>query len=216
MRYTPVTYAEFAAMEGLDDWRANMGAARAEFRAPSFAAGADLVAAIAAAADAADHHPEVSLRYPGTVRVVLSTHATGGISDADVSLARTISGLARVAGATADPHVAQVTEVAIDTMDADRIRPFWAAVLGYRDTGGSLVDPTGFGPPFWFQQMDEPRTERNRFHIDITVAHDIAEARVAAAIAAGGHLVTDRYARSWWVLADADGNEACICTWQDR
>ena len=53
MRYTPVTYAEFAATEGLEDWRANMGAARAEFRAPSFAAGADLVAAIAAAADAA-------------------------------------------------------------------------------------------------------------------------------------------------------------------
>ncbi|MCB0981623.1 MAG: 4a-hydroxytetrahydrobiopterin dehydratase [Ilumatobacter sp.] len=216
MRYTPVTYAEFAAMEGLDDWRANMGAARAEFAAPSFAAGAGLVAAIAAAADAADHHPEVSLRYPGRVRVVLSTHATGGLSDADVSLARTISELARDAGATAHPHVAEVIEIAIDTMDAARIRPFWAAVLGYPDSGGSLTDPAGFGPPVWFQQMDEPRTERNRFHIDITVAHDIAEQRVAAAIAAGGHLVTDQFARSWWVLADADGNEACICTWQDR
>ena len=216
MRYTPVTYAEFAATEGLEDWRANMSAARAEFTAPSFAAGADLVAAIAAAADAADHHPEVSLRYPGTVRVVLSTHATGGLSGAYVSLARTISELARDAGATAHPHVAEVIEIAIDTMDAARIRPFWAAVLGYPDSGGSLTDPAGFGPPVWFQQMDEPRTERNRFHIDITVAHDIAEQRVAAAIAAGGHLVTDQFARSWWVLADADGNEACICTWQDR
>ena len=68
----------------------------------------------------------------------------------------------------------------------------------------------------WFQQMDEPRTERGRFHIDVDVPHDVAEERVAAALAAGGTLVTDEFARSWWVLADADGNECCICTWQDR
>jgi 4a-hydroxytetrahydrobiopterin dehydratase len=64
--------------------------------------------------------------------------------------------------------------------------------------------------------MSEPRTARNRIHIDVMVPHDVAEARVAAAIAAGGTLMTDQYARSWWVLADADGNEACVCTWQDR
>jgi len=101
-------------------------------------------------------------------------------------------------------------------MDADRIRPFWAAVLGYRDEGGYLVDPLRIGPPVWFQQMDEPRTDRDRFHIDVSVAHDAAPARLGAALAAGGRLVTDQFARSWWVLADADGNEACICTWQDR
>ena len=67
-----------------------------------------------------------------------------------------------------------------------------------------------------FQQMDEPRTDRNRFHLDISVPHDVAERRVAAAIAAGGTLVSDRRAKAFWVLADADGNEACICTWQDR
>jgi 4a-hydroxytetrahydrobiopterin dehydratase len=44
----------------------------------------------------------------------------------------------------------------------------------------------------------------------------VADERVAAALAAGGTLVEDRFARSWWVLADADGNEACVCTWQDR
>ncbi len=55
--------------------------------------------------------------------------------------------------------------------------------------------------------MDEPRTERNRVHLDVTVPHDEAEARIAAALDAGGTLVEDRYARSWWVLADADGNE---------
>ena len=79
-----------------------------------------------------------------------------------------------------------------------------------------VVDPLRIGPPLWFQQMDEPRRERSRFHIDVSVAHDVAEDRIAAALAAGGRMVTDRFARSWWVLADADGNEACVCTWQDR
>ena len=107
-------------------------------------------------------------------------------------------------------------EIAIDTLDASRIRPFWAAVLGYRETGGMLVDPARIGPPMWFQTMTAPRTERQRFHIDVSVPHEQAAARIDAALAAGGRMVNDRYARSWWVLADADGNEACICTWQDR
>lgn len=216
MQYTKLTADEFAAIEGLADWRYGLGAIHATFAAPSFPVGAELVAAIAEAAERAVHHPDVDLRYPGRVHVVLSTHATGGVTTADVDLAREISGLAAAAGASSEPTLAQSVEVAIDTMDADRIRPFWAAVLDYRDDHGALVDPRRVGPSFWFQQMDVPRTERSRFHIDVTVPHDVAEQRVAAAIAAGGALVTDEYARAWWVLADADGNEACICTWQDR
>jgi 4a-hydroxytetrahydrobiopterin dehydratase len=134
----------------------------------------------------------------------------------DVDLAREISALAAAAGATPEPHSAQVIELAIDTLDADRIRPFWKALLDYVEIDGNLVDPRRAGPPMWFQQMDEPRTQRGRFHIDVTVPHDIAEQRVAAAMAAGGRLITAQYARSWWVLADLDGNEACVCTWQDR
>ena len=48
------------------------------------------------------------------------------------------------------------------------------------------------------------------------VPHDQAESRVAAAIAAGGHLVSDTQAPAFWVVADAEGNEVCVCTWQDR
>jgi len=216
---TPVTAVaaeELAGLDGLDDWRFVLSAIHAEFRAESFGAAASLVAAIAGAADAAGHHPDIDLRYPSIVRVVLMTHATGGVTERDVALARQISALAAGAGASAAPTAPQAVEIAIDTMDADRIRPFWAAVLGYRDDGGSLVDPLRIGPPVWFQQMDEPRTDRDRFHIDVSVSHDAAPARLAAALAAGGRLVTDQFARSWWVLADADGNEACICTWQDR
>jgi len=213
---TPLTADELAGLEGLDDWRFVLGAIHTELRAESFGAAASLVSSIAEAADAAGHHPDVDLRYPSIVHVVLTTHATGGVTARDVALAREISSLAAGAGATASPTAPQAVEIAIDTMDAERIRPFWAAVLGYRDQGGYLVDPLRIGPPVWFQQMDEPRTDRDRFHIDVSVAHDAAPARLAAALAAGGRLVTDQFARSWWVLADADGNEACICTWQDR
>lgn len=212
----PVSPAALAELDGLDDWRYVLVAIRADFRAGSFGAAAALAAQIAQAADAADHHPDIDLRYPDHVRVVLSTHSAGGVTDLDVELARQVSALAAAAGASGEPLGTQAYEVAIDTTDPDRIRPFWAAVLGYRDDGGILVDPLRIGPPFWFQPMDEPRTERSRFHIDVSVPHDVAEERVAAALAAGGTLVTDRYARAWWILADADGNEACVCTWQDR
>jgi 4a-hydroxytetrahydrobiopterin dehydratase len=95
--------------------------------------------------------------------------------------------------------------------------PFWQAVLGYRKVGDEdLVDPQGRGPSFWFQQMDAPRPQRNRIHVDVAVPHDQAEARVAAAIAAGGHLVSDNHAPAWWTLADAEGNEADVATWMGR
>jgi 4a-hydroxytetrahydrobiopterin dehydratase len=216
MSYTPVSPPELAELEGMEDWRYGLGAIAATFLAPSFPAAAELVSAITEAAEHAAHHPDIDVRYPGRVRVVLTTHATGGVTTRDVDLARTISGLASAAGAAPEPLAAQSVEIAIDTLDANRIRPFWQAVLGYRDVGGTLVDPQRNGPPMWFQQMDEPRPERSRFHIDVTVPHDVAEERIEAALAAGGRLVTDRYARAWWVLADADGNEACVCTWQDR
>jgi 4a-hydroxytetrahydrobiopterin dehydratase len=216
MEYVPVTADEFAALDDLGDWRFLLGAIAADFRAGSFPAAASLVSAVAEAAEAANHHPDFDVRYPDRVRVVLTTHAAGAVTMHDVELARKISTLAVRGGATAEPVSPQSVEVAIDTMDADRIRPFWAAVLGYRDQNGYLVDPLRIGPPIWFQPMETPRTDRDRFHIDVSVPHDVAEARIAAAHAAGGRLVTDRFARAWWVLADADGNEACVCTWQDR
>lgn len=217
MEYTEVTPSEFAELEGLDDWRYSMNAIRATFTSVSFPAGAALLTAFAEAAEAIQHHPDMEIRYPGNVEVVLTTHATGGLTTLDVDLARQYSAIAADRGHGSEPVTAQVVEIAIDTMDASKILPFWKAVLGYQQVGSeALVDPRRSGPPMWFQQMDEPRSERQRFHIDVSVAHDEAEARIAAAIAAGGTLVSDQYARSWWILADADGNEACVCTWQDR
>lgn len=219
-----VSAAEFASRTDLPDWRYLLSRLEARFEAGSFRAGSALVEAIAEAADAADHHPDIDVRYPGRLRVALSTHAAGRVvTDLDLALAATISRLAADAGATSDPLISSAVEVGIDAMDIGAVRPFWKAVLGYVDDPatpgdgeGAIVDPARIGPPFWFQQMDEPRRQRNRLHIDVDVPHDVAEQRVGDALAAGGRLITDDFARSWWVLADAEGNEACVCTWQDR
>lgn len=216
MEYSEITPGDVADLDGFDDWRVVLGAIHGRFRAPSFPAGAALIGEIADAAEAAVHHPDIELRYPGVVHVTLTTHASGGLTDADIDLARTISALAAAAGAVSEPLRSQAVEVAIDAMDADRIRPFWAAVLGYQERNGNLVDPAGSGPTFRFEPMEASRTERQRLHIDVYVAHDTADRRVADALEAGGRLVNDEFAPSWWVLADADGNEACVCTWQDH
>ena len=208
---------------GLGDWRYLLGAIEATFVAGSFSDAAAFVGQVATVADANDHHPDVTLRHPGVVRVKLTTHSHSGLTTLDTELAATISGLAATAGLESQPTKAERIEVAIDAIDINAVLPFWAAVLGYNHGPANpdgliydLFDPDGIGPSIWFQQMNEQRTDRNRIHFDVSVAHDDAEARVAAAIAAGGRLVSDARAKAFWVLADVEGNEACICTWQDR
>lgn len=179
-------------------------------------------AALTAAGDDADEHLRIDLR-PGRVEFVVQTASMGWVNEQDVAVCEAIS--AALSGRTvpmAEPRPVQMLEIAIDAIDIQAVAPFWAAIFGYveerTDEGdiAAVVDPLGQGPAVWFQQMDVPRPQRNRIHFDITVPHDQAEARVAAAIAAGGHLVSDRAARSFWILADAEGNEVCVCTWQDR
>jgi len=211
-----ITPRQFHEAVGVEDWRVLFEGACAHFRTGSFAAGVALVDAIGRLADAANHHPDVDLRYDG-VTVRLSTHDLDGLSERDVTLARQISAAAREQDVPADPTAVQTVQVAIDAVVGPEVQPFWRAVLGYREKGSEdLVDPHGRGPSLWFQEMDAPRPQRNRIHVDISVPHDQAEARIAAAIAAGGHLVTDQYAPAWWVLADAEGNEACVAAWMGR
>lgn len=94
-----------------------------------------------------------------------------------------------------------------DALGIPAVRPYRKAVTGYTDEPGSdddgqgaIVDPAGQLPAIWFQQMDSPRAQRNRIHLDITVTHDEAEPRVRAALAAGGRLVDDSFARSFWAV----------------
>jgi 4a-hydroxytetrahydrobiopterin dehydratase len=210
-----ITPRQFHEAEGVDDWRVLFVGAYAHFRSESFAEGLALVNAIGALAEAANHHPDVDLRYKG-VTVHLVSHDVGSLSQRDVRLARQISAAARDLGIAADPAGVQAVQLTID-FGGPQVRPFWQAVLGYREVGDEdLVDPQSRGPSIWFQPMDKPRTERNRVHVDLSVPHDQAEARIAAALAAGGRVVFDRFAPAWWTLADPEGNEVDIATWQNR
>ncbi|WP_109473325.1 VOC family protein [Ornithinimicrobium cavernae] len=202
--------------EGLGDWRYLLGELVARFDTDGLAAGARLAVAVSEVADRLDHRPDVDLR-PDHVVVRTRTAEVDAVTALDVELAREVSALAVGAGAVARPDLVRSLELAIDTVDADVIRPFWKAVLDAAEVaGGFLVDPGRQLPALWFQDMDPPRTDRNRVHLDLTVPHDVAEQRVTAALAAGGHLVSDRRAPAFWVLADAEGNEICVCTWQNR
>ncbi|HEY3605908.1 MAG TPA: VOC family protein [Pseudonocardiaceae bacterium] len=167
-------------------------------------------AAVAAGGSSADEQLRVDPR-PDRVDLILG---------ADLALAERIStALAeQVPAAVPGPRgrSVQLLEIGIDALDIPAILPFWRAVLAYVGEDGDLADPVGQGPAIWFQQMTEPRPQRNRIHFDVSVPHDEAPARIRAALDAGGVLVSDAHAPAWWVLADAEGNEACVSTWQGR
>ncbi len=206
---------QFDESAGAEDWRALWGGGRASayFRTGSFGTGAALVQAISELPSVAGHHVDVDLRPDGVI-VRLSTKIPGGLSDQDVEIAREISAAARGLGLAADPSAVVHVQVAIDALDIAKVRPFWRAVLGYDEVDDAdLLDPHRSQPSFWFQQMDAERPQRNRIHIDVYVPRDQAEARLAAALAAGGRVVSDAHAPEWWTLADPEGNEADLAIW---
>ena len=206
---------QFHASDGVEDWRVLFDGAKTYFATGSFARGVALVEIIGRLADAANHHPDIDLRYAG-VMVGLFTHEVGDISDRDVALAQQISMAARELGISADPSKVQTVQVSIDALFIPEVLPFWGAVLGYDRFGDEdVVDPLSRGPWVAFQQMDATRPQRNRIHIDVSVPRDQAEARIAAALAAGGHIVNDAHAPHWWTLADAEGNEVDVAPWRD-
>src|SRR5271169_818582 len=140
-----ITAGQFHEAAGVEDWRVIFAGACTCFLTGSFAAGVALVDAIGGLADAANHHPDVDLRY-ATVTVRLTTHEVGGLSERDVKLARQISVAARDLGVPADPSAVQTVQVAIDSLVTAEVQPFWRAVLGYRPDGPEdLVDPRGSG-----------------------------------------------------------------------
>jgi 4a-hydroxytetrahydrobiopterin dehydratase len=219
-----------AAVTGIG-WRYVLGEFRTEVLTGSLPLAAD-VAGRAAALPHAEGHLRLDVRSDRLV-LSLQTAAIGWVTARDVELAHRISEVVGefrlttqsgvdASGDSGSGRSVQVLEIGIDALDAAAIRPFWRAVLGYADEPGKsgpadpLIDPVGQGPAIWFQQMDAPRPQRNRIHFDISVPHDEAHQRIAATIEAGGKLVYDAEAPAFWVLADPEGNEACITTWQGR
>jgi len=201
-------------------WRLVLGAAVAGVPVGSLAEAAGVAArAVAAAGADADGHLRLDLR-PDRVLLYVRSAATATVTRRDLDVVARIS--AAVDGIEPGARPLDLLEIAIDALDIAAVRPFWQAILGYVDEPGAggplaaLVDPAGRGPAVWFQQMDAPRPQRNRIHVDVSVPHDEATARVKAALAAGGTLRSDAEAPAFWVLADPEGNEACVSTWQGR
>jgi 4a-hydroxytetrahydrobiopterin dehydratase len=183
------------------------------FRTRSMADGAALVTTIGALDGMAGIAAAVDLRAEG-VTVRLSWYS--GMTDQHVLLAQRISAAAHQAGAEPDVSRLQVVQVTVDALSMPKVVAFWRAVLDYRVLGDDdLIDPRGRGPMVWFQDMDAPRRQRNRVHVDISLPVAEAEARVKAALAAGGTLVSDAHAPMWWTLADPEGNEVDIAAHPD-
>ena len=203
--------------EGLSDWRLLFSALHARFRTRSFATGLELVNRIGEEAEAMNHHPDLDLRYPH-LNVRLTSHDSGGVTARDIRLARKVSEFAASANVAADPSAVSVLELALDSEDYRAIKPFWRAVLAMRDSRAEeeLVDPDGALPTLWFQETDAHEPPRQRFHVDVRVPPEVARERIDAALAAGGTLVSEERAPSFWVLADAQGNKACVTTGEGR
>ena len=204
--------------QGLDDWRYLAGKLRARFRTRTFATGLSLIDQIAEEAEKANHHPDIDFRYTH-VDIALISHDVRGITRRDVELARAISQIASRLGVVAEPGQLQVIALALDTADADAIRPFWQAVLGLRPEEGYdsfLFDPDGHSPGLFLQSTDPHEAPRQRFHVDIDVPPDAVQERISKALNAGGTLVSDEHAPAWWTLADSQGNQVDIATWEGR
>jgi 4a-hydroxytetrahydrobiopterin dehydratase len=203
---------------GLDDWRLLAQALHARFHTGDFVTGLAFVTAVTELAERAGHHPDVTLTYP-FVDLKLVSHDVSRVTRRDLDLARRISEIAREQGVDADPGATSEIELALDTADLAAVGPFWAALLtGSPDSlaGDDVVDPGGRVPLLWFQHTDAHATPRQRFHLDVWVPHDLAGERIAAAVAAGGRVVDDGNAPAFVVLADPEGNRACVCTCLDR
>jgi 4a-hydroxytetrahydrobiopterin dehydratase len=204
---------------GLGGWAYLLGGLQTRIHTKNFATGLAVVNAIGAAAEEMNHHPGLTLHYTH-VDVRLTSHDERGVTDRDIRLSRAISSIAADAGVRLDSSNVSRLELALDTPGGEAILPFWAAVLAVEhqsgaDFGDEVRDPADGLPTVWFQASGSAEP-RQRWHLDLWVDPAQVQPRIDAALAAGGTLVSDAEAPSFWVLADPEGNQACLCTWQDR
>jgi 4a-hydroxytetrahydrobiopterin dehydratase len=206
-------WREFLTADGVDDWVILHGGPTAVFRVSSLPAAARLAAAVA---EVPDLEPRTLLTASADRLTVKLTREMWGTEARHVDVARAISAIAREHGATADRGAVQEVQVAVAAKPEAIDLRFWRAVLGYaelhEDNG---LDPNGQSSTVWMQDIDPAKPLRHAMHIDVSVARDHAEARMQAAVAAGGRVVDDSGAPGTWILADRSGNKVCIASWPD-
>ncbi|WP_018772607.1 VOC family protein [Arthrobacter sp. 131MFCol6.1] len=220
---------EQIAEANLTDWRKLAQGLHARYLVDDFGAGARFVAAVGEAGDALGHHPRMSIGK-GYVDLKLITddavyrdgegteHVVEWVTQQDVDLARRITEIAADYKLDADPASVSDIELGLDTARSATIAPVWAALLtgsaeaqGRGSPSDEIRDATGRVPNLWFGDAEETETSRQRFHIEVYVAPEVAEQRIAAALAAGGTVVDDSNAPSLTVIADQDGNRGIVC-----
>ena len=213
----------------LTDWRKLAQGLHARYLVDGFGTGARFVTAVGEAGDALGHHPRVSIGN-GYVDLKLITddaiyrdgegteHIVEWVTQQDLDLARLITEIAAVHQIDADPASVSVIELGLDTARSATIAPVWAALLtgsaearGHGSPSDEIRDAMGRVPNLWFGDADGQGTPRQRFHIEVYVAPEVAEQRIAAALAAGGTVVDDSNAPSLTVIADQDGNKGIVC-----
>ena len=206
-------WRDFLSAEGVEDWVVLHGGPTAVFRVGSLLEGAQLAVAVAAV-PGLEHRTVMSVaRDHLTVRL---TREMWGTEARHIDVARAISEVARQHGATPDRGAVQEVQLAISARPDDIDLGFWRAVLGYAPMHeDNAIDPIGHGSTVWMQDLNPEKSLRHAMHVDVSVAREVAERRLAAALAAGGRLVDESGAPASWILADRAGNKVCIAAWPD-
>ncbi len=145
--------------------------------------------------------------------------------------------------------MATTFQVTFDCADPNRVASFWAEVLGYklqdppgsydtwedwlRDHGvpeedwnsaSAVVDPEGKLPRLYFQRVPEPKTVKNRVHLDVNVSagtdgtlearRAVVNSEVERLVGLGARVVrpgkVSELGEYWVVLQDPEGNELCL------
>ena len=137
-------------------------------------------------------------------------------------------------------------QVTIDCADPDRLARFWALALDYKvqdpppgfatwpdfltsigvpesdwNSRSAIVDPDGTGSRVFFQRVPEPKTVKNRFHLDVNVAdHSVrgderrrlVDQHISRLVDAGATRVGEmtELGEYWVVMQDPEGNEFCV------
>ncbi len=207
-------WREFLGAEGVDDWVVLHGGATAVFRTPSLFEAARFATAVAQVSDL--ESAGVLLTMAGDRLTVRLTRGIWRLEQEHVDLARKVSEVARAHGAVADRAAVQEVQLAVAARPDEIDVSFWRAVLGYdafdHDNG---IDPLGHGSTVWVQELDPAKPLRHAMHVDVSVAREHVQARLAAALEAGGRIVDDSSAPGAWILADRAGNRVCVCAWPD-
>jgi 4a-hydroxytetrahydrobiopterin dehydratase len=207
-------WREFLDAEDVEDWVVLHGGATAVFRVRSLGDAVELATAVAQV-PGLERSGVVLTIADHQLAVRLSRHFSQ-LERQHLDLARAITAVARAHGAVPDPAAAQEVQLAIAAKPDSADSGFWRAVLGYAGVSDvGAVDPLGHGSSVWMQELDAAKPLRHAMHVDVSVAREHVDARLAAALDAGGRIVDDSEAPEQWTLADDAGNRVCICAWPD-